>query len=144
MTTINGNLELKKDTTYDESLTVSGSIFGKNGVRYNLTVKGDIDCMDINCRNITCGNLNCGDITCGNINCWDINCRNIDCRNIDCGSIDCYDINCWNINCGNLDAYFILCETLKQREGSTLIAKSLTENRSGYKLHEIKRKKGLK
>ena len=124
MTTINGNLELDRDTTYGESLTVNGSIYGKGGNRYNLTVNGDINAASINTSNI---------------NCWDIDCWNIDCLDINCRDIDCGNINCWDINCGNIDACFILCETLKQKEGSTLTASSLIENRSVYEQHEIKR-----
>ena len=70
------------------------------------------------------------------INCWDIHCGDINCGDITRGNLDCGDIDAWDI-----DASIILCETLKQREGSTLTAKSLTENRSGYEHHEIKRKR---
>lgn len=109
MPTIKGNLILEKDTTYNESLIVEGSIIGKDGVRYNLTVRGDINCWNIVCGNIVCGNINCLDINCGNINCWDI------------------------------EAYFVLCETMKQKEGSMLKVKNIIESRNSYKQREIKR-----
>ena len=89
MPTINGNLILEKDTVFEEDLIVKGNIIGKNGMRYNLRVKGKIDCH--------------------------------------------------NINCSNINASFILCETLKQKEGSKLIAKNLIEHRSTYERKEIKR-----
>lgn len=129
MPTIKGNLVLEKDTVYDEPLTVEGSICGKDGVRYDLTVRGNIQCRDITCRDIDCRNITCGNITCGNITCIDIDCGNIDCRNINCLYIDCLDIS----------AGFILCESLKQQDGSKLVAKNVIENRSGYTKKEIKR-----
>jgi len=73
MKKIKGDLILEKDTVFEEDLKVEGNIIGKDGNRYNLTVKGNIDCLDINCWDI-----DCRDIDCGNINCWDINCEDID------------------------------------------------------------------
>ena len=63
MKSIKGDLILKKDTIFKESITVEGNIKG----RFDLKVEGNIDCLDIDC---------------GNIDCWDINCRNIDCLDI--------------------------------------------------------------
>lgn len=34
--TINGNLVLEKDTVFETSIDVTGSILGKDGNRYNL------------------------------------------------------------------------------------------------------------
>jgi hypothetical protein len=116
---IKGNLELTKDTVFDEPLVVEGSIIGKDGTRYNLTVIGDIDAGDINAENIDAGDINA----------WDINARDIDAG----------DINALDINARDIDAYFILCKTLKQKEGSKLIAKNLIEQRSKLEQKEIKR-----
>jgi len=96
MKTFKGDLILKKNTVFKESITVEGNIVCKDG------------CWDINCRDINCyGNINCWDINCcGNINCGDINCRDINC----CGNINCWDINCGDINCyGNINCGDINC-----------------------------------
>ena len=80
--TINGNLTLTEDTVFDEDLTVEGNIFCEGG-RFDLTVKGNINCSDINCS--------------------DIDCLNIDCHNIDCSDIDCHNIDGHDIN------YYAIC-----------------------------------
>ena len=69
---------MKKDEIIEESLLVEGNISGKNGNRYNLIVKGDLDCRDLNCRDLDCLNLNC--------------------RNLDCFNLNCRDLDCWNLN----------------------------------------------
>ena len=89
--TINGNLTLTEDTVFDEDLTVEGNIFCEGG-RFDLTVKGNINCLDIDCHNIDCFDIDCSDI-----NCSDINCHNIDCSDIDCHNIDGHDINYYAI-----------------------------------------------
>ena len=116
--TIKGNLILEKDTVFDEGIVVEGSILGKDSVRYDLKVIGKIDCFNIDCYNIVCHNIDC------NI----IDCLNIDCYNIDCHNIDCYDIN----------ASFILCESMKQKKGSKLIARNVITKRSAYIRQEQK------
>ena len=68
MKTIEGNLILKKDTTFNEDLKVKGNIKGN----FNLEVIGNIHCLNIDCLNIDCWNIHCRDI-----NCWNIDCRNI-------------------------------------------------------------------
>jgi len=93
MKTIKGNLILEKDTIFNEDLTVEGNIIGTDGNRYNLTVKGDLDC-----RNLDCGNLDCLDL-----DCLDLDCRNLDCGNLDCGNLKCLNLDCRNLNCDNLD-----------------------------------------
>ena len=63
MKTIKGNLIMESDMTFEEDLKVEGSISGKDGNRYNLIVKGDLDCYDLDCGNLDCGNLDCkGDV----------------------------------------------------------------------------------
>jgi len=96
MITIKGDLILEKDTEYNESLTVEGNISGKDGVRYDLKVKGDI-----NAKNINAWDINALDIDALDINAWDINAKNIDyyavCfayNNITCKSIKGTRKNC--------------------------------------------------
>ena len=128
MTTIKGNLILEKDTVFDESIVVEGPIMGKDGVRYNLKVEGNIDCYNIDCNNIVCYNIVC----------YNIDCYNIDCNNIDCHNIVCHNIDCHNIVCHNINASFILCESIKQKEGSKLMAKNVITKRSAYMKKEQK------
>jgi hypothetical protein len=122
-TTIKGNLILEKDTVFDEGIVVEGSILGKDGVRYDLKVKGNIDCNDINCNNIEC---------------YNIDCIKINCDNIDCGDINCHNIDAYYIDCHNISAYFIICESIKQKEGSKLIARHVLTKRNSYKRKEQK------
>ena len=58
MKTIKGDLILKKNTTFDESLTVEGNILGD----FDLKVKGNLNCRDLDCRNLDCRNLDCWDL----------------------------------------------------------------------------------
>ena len=94
-TTIKGNLVLKKDTVFDESIEVHGSILGKDGNRYDLKVKGDISA---------------------------------------------WDISAWDISALDISARFIICETIKQKKGSKLIAWKVLTHQSRYDLHEITKK----
>lgn len=73
MKIIKGNLELKEDTTFEESITVEGNITCPNG-RKNLKVAGNIDARDIDARDIDA---------------WDIDAWNIDAWNIDARDIIC-------------------------------------------------------
>ena len=149
---IEGNLILDDDTVFDESLEVHGSIIGKNGNRYNLTVNGnisarDMSTWDITARNITARNITADDITADDITAEDIEALNIDTGNIK--AIDIYawnitalniealNINAWNISARNIDASFILCEKLEQEPGSTLYATKVINNRSSYKQSAI-------
>ena len=104
---IKGNLILDKDTVFDESLEVHGSILGKNGNKYELKVAGNITAQDIAARNIIAMDINADDI------------------NAD-------DINAWNITAWNIDASFILCEKLEQKPDSTLTARKVINNRLTY------------
>ena len=129
---IEGNLVLEKDTEFDESIEVSGSILGKDGHRFNLKVEGDIDCNNIDCHNITCLDINCRNITCHNItcldiNCLDINCLDIDCLDINCLDIDCHDIDCNDIICNNIDCcgirYYAVCVAYKNIRCKTIVGR---------------------
>jgi hypothetical protein len=76
--TIQGDWIMKKDEIIEESLLVEGNISGKNGNRYNLIVKGDLNCRDLNCRDLNCRNLNCRNLDCWDLKCWDLNCLDLD------------------------------------------------------------------
>jgi hypothetical protein len=87
---IKGDLLMKENMIFTESLIVEGNIFGKNGGRFNLFVKGDLNCLDLNCWDLTCRDLNCWNLTSRDLNCkGNINyyavCfayRNIKCKSI--------------------------------------------------------------
>ena len=118
--TIKGNLIMEEDMTFDENLIVEGNVSGKDGNRFNLVVKGDLDCRDLNCLNLNCLNLNCWDLNCLNLNCWDLNCLNLDCRDLncrdlDCRDLDCLNLDCWNLNCKNLNCKNLSCDDLNCR-----------------------------
>jgi hypothetical protein len=106
---IKGNLILEKDTTYEEDLKVDGNILGKDGNRYNLAVKGNINARNINAwninaRNIDAWNINARNINARNINAWDIDAVDIDAGNINARNIDAWNINARNINARNINA----------------------------------------
>ncbi len=86
---IEGNLILDKDTVFDESLEVHGSILGKNGNRYNLTVNGNISALYITANYITAKNLDAMDITA---------------KNLDARDITAWNITAWNIHAHNITA----------------------------------------
>ena len=83
------DLILTKDTVIDGDL-IAANITCKDGMRYHLTVRGNIIA------------------------------RNIDARNI--------------------NASFIVCESIKQKEGSKLLVKNIITKRSGYEQKEMKLK----
>ncbi len=119
---IEGNLILDKDTVFDESLEVHGSILGKDGNRYNLTVNGNIKAEDITAW----------DIDAGNISAWDISARNIDAKNINARNITTRNINAINISAWSINADFIICDKLVQKPDSTLTVRKVINNRSTY------------
>jgi hypothetical protein len=98
MKTINGDLIMTEDMTFEEDLTVEGNILRKDRERFNLTVKGNLNALDINASNI---------------NALDIKASNIDARNIDAGDINAGDINASNINALDINAldisYYAVC-----------------------------------
>ncbi|MBU2685522.1 MAG: hypothetical protein KKF27_19965, partial [Gammaproteobacteria bacterium] len=91
------DLVLTKDTTFKESIKVEGDIRGKDGKRFNLTVKGNITARNIDAWNIDAGNIDAGNITAGNIDAW-----NITAMDIDAGNITAMDIDAGNIDAGNI------------------------------------------
>ena len=85
---IKGNLILKADTIYNESIEVEGHIICESE-RFSLKVAGNIDAWNINAWNIDA---------------WNINAGNIDARNIDAGDIFYYAV-CFayqNIKCKSI------------------------------------------
>jgi hypothetical protein len=139
---IEGNLILDKDKVFDDSLEVHGSIIGKNGKRYNLTVNGNISAKNITAWNISAKGISANDITAEDIEALNIDTGNIKAIdiyawNITALNIKALNINAWNISARNIDASFILCEKLEQEPGSTLYATKVINNRSSYKQSAI-------
>jgi hypothetical protein len=128
MKTINGDLILTEDTTFDESIKVEGDIKCDGGA-WNLTVRGDIHCHDIHCHNIYCHDIHCHDIDCFDIRCRDIDCLDIVCNDIDCSNIDCHDIDCHNIDCHNIDCDNIISNSIKLKKGGKVYAYYMVEDR---------------
>jgi len=86
--------DLEKDTVFEESIEVEGNITGKDGERFSLTVKGNINAEDIKAWDIKAWDIKAKDIDAWNINTWNINARDISCyavcfayNNIECNSI---------------------------------------------------------
>jgi len=133
MKTIKGDLILKENTTFNESIEVEGDIKGW----FDLKVKGDINAGDIDVRNIDVWDINAWDINVGNIDVWDINARdinaagNINARNIDAGDINAGDINAGDIDVRNIDARDIVCETrTKKSKNAKTICRVYVKNKS--------------
>ena len=57
MKEFNGDLILEKDTEFSESIIVYGNIRGKDNKRFNLKVKGNLNCLDLNCWDLDCWDL---------------------------------------------------------------------------------------
>ena len=106
MKTFKGDLILKKDMVFKDSINVEGNIICKNE-RFNLTVDGSITATDISAWNISARNINAGNINAGNINAWDINAWNISAGNINAWDINAWNINAWDINAGDINAWDI-------------------------------------
>ena len=109
---IEGNLILEKDEIIEEDLIVKGSIFGKCGGKFDLIVKGNLNCEDLNCRDLDCRDLNCWNLDCRDLNCWNLNCRDL----------DCLDLSCCDLKARNISYYAVCfayknieCETIKGR-----------------------------
>jgi hypothetical protein len=108
MKVIKGNWIMEKDEIIEEDLKVEGSILGKDGRRFNLIVRGDIDAEDINARDIDAWNINAGNIDAEDINVRNINAEDINARNINAEDINARDINVRNIDAWNID-YWAVC-----------------------------------
>lgn len=79
---------MNKDMEYRSDLVVEGNILGKNGIRYNLKVNGNIDAWDMYAGNIIAKDINVGDIHA---------------KDIIAENIDAWDIDAWNIS------YYAFC-----------------------------------
>ena len=101
------DLVLEKDTVFEESIEVEGSIVGKSGERFDLTVRGDINAWNINAVDIKAGNIKVEDINAWNINAGDINAWDIKAVDIDALDISYYTV-CFAYN-------NIKCNTIKGR-----------------------------
>ena len=75
MKTINGDLILKEDTVFNESIEVIGNIICEEGI-WNIKAR-DIDAWNIKARNIDA---------------WDIKARNIEAENIEAEDISYYAV----------------------------------------------------
>ncbi|MBI4181989.1 MAG: hypothetical protein HY520_03410 [Candidatus Aenigmarchaeota archaeon] len=82
MKIIKGDLVLEEDTRFTERIAVEGSILGKDGKRFSLTVDGDITARDITAGDITTWNITAGNISAWNISAWNITVRDITARDI--------------------------------------------------------------
>lgn len=111
---IKGDLVLTEDTTFIESIKVEGNIRGKDGNRYNLKVRGDIEAYDIDAGNIDAWNIDAGNIDAGNIIAWNIVARNIAAWNI----IFCQSIKLKDKSKGKIRTKAVIRDrfNLKQKE----------------------------
>jgi len=107
-----GDLVLERDSLFEESIDVRGNIVGKDGKRFDLVVRGDIDAGNINAGNINAGNINAGDIDAGDIDAGNIDAGNINAGDIDAGDIDAGDIDAWNIDAVDIK-YYAVCFAYK-------------------------------
>jgi len=97
---------MKKDETIEGDLKVKGNILGKGGERFNLIVKGNLDCWNLNCWNLNCCDLDCYDLDCMNLNCCDLDCGDLNCMNLDCKENVSYYAVCFaynNIKCKSIE-----------------------------------------
>jgi hypothetical protein len=126
--TIEGDLIITEDTTFKESIIVTGNIKG----RYNLNVIGDIDAGDINACNINARNINAWDI-----NAWDINACNINACDIDAWDINASDIDAWDINASDINARDIICEKrIRKSDDVKTISRVFILNKSSLEKKE--------
>jgi len=65
MKIIKGDLILKEDTIFEESLKVEGDIICEGGLQ-------NLKCWDLKCRNLKCWDLKCGNLECWDLECWDL------------------------------------------------------------------------
>ena len=99
-----GNFIIEIDTEINGNLRVDGCIIGKNGIRCNLKVNGDILAEDITVEDISARNIKAVDITANNISArdilaWNIAAGNIKARNIKYFAV-CYAY--YNIECKSI------------------------------------------
>jgi len=120
MKIIKGDLILKKNTVFNESIQVGGDIKGG----FNLTVVGDIDALKIHARDIIARNINARDIDARDIDAEDINALKILAENIIARDISYYavcfalnNITCKSIKgCTENSKHFCLDGKIKENE----------------------------
>ena len=135
MKTIKGNLILKKDTIFKESIKVEGDIIGF----YSLRVVGNINAIDINARDINARNIDARDINAWNIKAWNINAMDIKAGNINAWDINARDINARDIDARDIYAWDIICEKrIKKTEMAKTFCRSFIQNKSKLKRKEWK------
>ena len=94
------NLILDKDTVFDESLEVHGSIIGKDGNRYNLTVNGNIKAKNLDTDLILCEKL---EQEPGST----LTAKDIIAKHITAEDISAWDISAKGISANDITAYFL-------------------------------------
>ena len=99
MKIIKGDLILKKNTVFNESINVEGDIEGD----FDLTVRGDINAEHIKACNIKAWDIKADDIYALNIKAWDIDAGDINAKNIKALDIYAFNIKAWDIN------YYAVC-----------------------------------
>jgi len=130
-----GDLVLRRDTVFNESIEVKGNIVCKGGV-FDLTVNGDISAKDIHVGNLNTWNINALNISAWNINAldifaWDINAWDICAWNINALDIYALEIDAININAKNINANIIICNSRikKSKNCKTIAFLILTDRR---------------
>jgi len=103
MKIIKGDLILKKNTVFNESINVEGDIEGD----FDLTVRGDINAEHIKACNIKAWDIKADDIYALNIKAWDIDAGDINAKNIKAWDIKAEDINAKNIKALDIYAFNI-------------------------------------
>ena len=127
MKTIKGNLNLKEDTTFKESIEVEGNITGY----YNLTVIGNINARDINAWNINAWDINANDINANDITANDITAKNINAWDITAKNINAWDINANDITARDINVNSLICESRKKKiKNAKTIAKIFVTEKS--------------
>jgi hypothetical protein len=121
---------MTEDLNIKEDLIVEGNIYGKNGIRYNITA-GNIDAGNITAGNIDAGNIDAGNITALDIDAWDINALNINARDINYFAV-CFAYK--NINCKSIEGRRENCKHFVL-DGEIKIEKDIPEfiEKDGYK-----------
>ena len=143
---IKGDLILKEDMSFDESIEVEGNIICENE-RKNLIVARNIDARDIDARDIVARNIDAGDIVARdivarNIDAWNIVARDIDARDIVARNIDAWNIVARDIDAGDIvardiDAWdIVFCENIKLEEKSEGKIKAKAVIRKRFELEQ--------
>jgi hypothetical protein len=98
-----------------------------------------ISSEDIHARDISAREISIRNIFTQNLSAWKVKAENIFAETISVTNVYAKNIDVWNISAKNVNASLIICEKLKQEEGSTLMIQKLQENRSNFGQREIKR-----